>query len=187
MIGLKKNTDFSRVYRRGTSAADGYLVLYALKNDISCSRFGVSVSKKTGNSVIRHRIKRRLKEIYRLSEQEFKPGFDYVVIARSRAARADYTSLEQSLRRLMNKICLKDGWLLRFDSIRSTYPHTKDTDARIFQLVRNTELRRLKSTDRSRVVFLRCGEFCAAIRFRTEDMIRFPELTKRVFIQIYGI
>jgi ribonuclease P protein component len=109
MIGLKKNTDFSRVYRRGTSAADGYLVLYALKNDISCSRFGVSVSKKTGNSVIRHRIKRRLKEIYRLSEQEFKPGFDYVVIARSRAARADYTSLEQSLRRLMNKICLKDG------------------------------------------------------------------------------
>ena len=105
MDRLKKNSDFVRVYRNGISRADSYLVLYRLKrDDVGSSRFGVSVSKKIGNSVVRHRIKRRLKEIFRLSEDEFGCGFDYAVIARSRAARAVYAELEESMMRLLKKL-----------------------------------------------------------------------------------
>ncbi len=104
MIGLKDNRDFSRVYRRGTSKADSCLVVYKyVRGDGGPSRFGVSVSKKVGNSVIRHKIKRRLKEIYRLNEDGFSTGCDFAVIARSRAKYADYKTLEKSLLRLMNQ------------------------------------------------------------------------------------
>ena len=110
MIGIKKNRDFSRVYRRGTSKADQLLVLYVFdRGDGEPSRFGVSVSKKTGNSVIRHRIKRRLKEIYRLNEDAFGKGYDFVVIGRKGAASAAYPELERSLKRLMIKLCLRNG------------------------------------------------------------------------------
>lgn len=106
MIGLKKNSDFSRVYRRGASRADRLLVLYALKReDDGPGRFGVSVSKKVGNSVVRHRIKRRLKEIYRLGGEAPAGGYDIAVIARKPAAEADYFALEQSLIHLINKLC----------------------------------------------------------------------------------
>ena len=102
MDRLKKNSDFVRVYRNGKSRADSYLVLY--RYDVGSSRFGVSVSKKIGNSVVRHRIKRRLKEIFRLNEDEFGCGYDYAVIARSRAARAVYAELEESMLRLLKKL-----------------------------------------------------------------------------------
>ena len=105
MDRLKKNSDFVRVYRNGISRADSYLVLYRLKrDDVGSNRFGVSVSKKIGNSVVRHRIKRRLKEIFRLNEDEFGCGYDYAVIARSRAARAVYAELEESMLRLLKKL-----------------------------------------------------------------------------------
>jgi ribonuclease P protein component len=104
MNGLKKNKDFSRVYTKGNSRADGLLVLYRYaRGDDAASRIGISVSKKVGNSVVRHRIKRRLKEIYRLNEDGFSTGCDYVVIARVRAAQAGYEELERSLLRLMNR------------------------------------------------------------------------------------
>ena len=102
MISLKKNKDFSRVYRRGTSRADSHLVVYTLKRgDEERSRLGISVSKKVGNSVVRHRIKRRIKEVCRLNEDGFSTGCDYAVIARKSAAEADYATLERSLLRLM--------------------------------------------------------------------------------------
>ena len=101
MTGLKKNTDFAKVYRQGRSRADRNLVLYTMDNSLPESRIGISVSKKTGNSVVRHRIKRRLKEIYRLNESLFCSGKDFVVIARPNAAEADYHELEQSLLKLM--------------------------------------------------------------------------------------
>ncbi len=104
MTGLKKNTDFAAVYGKGKSKADRNLVLYSLQNEREESRFGVSVSKKVGNSVVRHRIKRRLKEIYRLNEDRFAKGKDYVVIARAHAANAAYEELQNSLTGLMNVI-----------------------------------------------------------------------------------
>lgn len=113
MTGLKKKRDFSEVFEKGRSRADAYLVLYAngphlcTENDSSGaeqSRYGISVSKKVGNSVVRHRIKRKLKEICRLHEEEFPKGCDFVIIARVRAAEADYRRLEKSLQGLMKKL-----------------------------------------------------------------------------------
>ncbi len=99
-IGLKKNADFSRVYKRGRSKANRSLVMYILKRQDQTNRLGISVSKKVGNSVIRHRIKRRMKEIYRLNEEKFGTGYDIVFIARNAAADASSAELQKSMMHL---------------------------------------------------------------------------------------
>ncbi|MCH4038982.1 MAG: ribonuclease P protein component [Eubacteriales bacterium] len=114
MTGIKKNDDFSRVYREGRSCADRRLVMYVLdsaagdENEVPANRLGISVSKKVGNSVVRHRIKRRLKEIARLNEDGVKKGYDIVIIARNAAALSGYGELEQSYLRLLTKMHLMD-------------------------------------------------------------------------------
>ena len=99
-VSLKKNPDFRTVYKNGSSHANRLLVLYALKNGTAQNRFGISVSKKVGNSVVRHRITRVIREIYRLNEFSFDRGFDIVVIARVNAKRASYHEIEQALLQL---------------------------------------------------------------------------------------
>jgi len=94
---LKKNDDFKLVYTNGRSKANRYLVMYVLKNDSSGNRIGISVSKKVGNSVIRHRFKRLVKESYRLHEAVFNSGLDIVVVARKEAASADFHEIESAL------------------------------------------------------------------------------------------
>lgn len=94
---LKKNSDFKKVYSRGKSCADRYLVMYVLKNGTGCNRFGISVSKKVGNSVVRHRVKRVIKEAYRLHEDMFRSGLDIVVIARTSAKKLTYWEAESAL------------------------------------------------------------------------------------------
>ena len=69
---LKKNRDFQQVYKRGTSKANRYLVMYVLPNQHMKNRLGISVSKKVGNSVVRHRITRLVRESYRLNESLLK-------------------------------------------------------------------------------------------------------------------
>ena len=81
---LKKNQDFQKVYRKGTSQANRYLVMYVLKNGHMENRLGISVSKKVGNSVVRHRITRLIRESYRLNETLFERGLDIVVVARGK-------------------------------------------------------------------------------------------------------
>ena len=68
---LKKNRDFQNVYKKGKSYANRYLVMYVLKNDTERNRLGISVSKKVGNSVIRHHVTRLIRESYRLQEGTF--------------------------------------------------------------------------------------------------------------------
>lgn len=94
---LKKNVDFQRVYQNGTSHADRYLVMYVLENEEDRNRLGISVSKKVGNSVVRHRITRLIREVYRLNEERFCRGYDIVVIARNRAKGQGYHTIERSL------------------------------------------------------------------------------------------
>lgn len=94
---LKKNTDFRKVYKNGTSYANRFLVMYVLSNDTNRNRLGISVSKKVGNSVIRHRLTRLIRESYRLHEVYFKNGLDLVVIARVNAKDASYHEVEKSL------------------------------------------------------------------------------------------
>ena len=79
---LKKNRDFQLVYKTGTSYVNKYLVMYARENQLGKNRIGISVSKKVGNSVVRHRLCRLVRESYRLHEDVFRRGFDIVVVAR---------------------------------------------------------------------------------------------------------
>ena len=85
---MKENSLFRRLYARGKSAANSYLVIYCRKNGGNENRIGYTVSKKLGHAVVRNRVRRRLREIYRLHETEFLPGRDLVVVARSRAVGA---------------------------------------------------------------------------------------------------
>lgn len=94
---LKKNQDFKVVYQNGTSYANRLLVMYVLKNQHRKNRLGISVSKKVGNSVVRHRITRLIRESYRLNEEEFKNGLDIVVIARPSAKDRSFQEIESAL------------------------------------------------------------------------------------------
>ncbi len=98
---LKKNSDFEIVYKSGKSYANKYLVIYTLKNNTDENRLGISVSKKVGNSVVRHRIKRLIKESYRLHEKMFNSGLDIAVIARKGSDACDFASIESALLHLM--------------------------------------------------------------------------------------
>ena len=77
---LKKNRDFQLVYKSGTSKANRYLVMYVRENQLEKNRVGISVSKKVGNSVVRHHLARLIRESYRLNEEKFKCGYDIVIV-----------------------------------------------------------------------------------------------------------
>ncbi|MCR4740556.1 MAG: ribonuclease P protein component [Lachnospiraceae bacterium] len=96
---LKSNIDFKRVYKKGISKANRYLIMYICDNDSQPgkNRLGISVSKKVGNSVVRHRVKRLIKESYRLSEDMFNSGLDIVVVARDNAKVACFGEMQSAL------------------------------------------------------------------------------------------
>ena len=93
---IKKNDDFKTVYRSGKSYANKYLVMYILKNGMEKNRLGISVSKKVGNSVVRHRIARLLRESFRLNDEKFHSGWDIVVVARMNAKGKNYSEIESA-------------------------------------------------------------------------------------------
>ena len=99
---LKLNHIFQRLYHT-QGLANGYLVLYARKNRTEQNRVGVTVSKKLGKAVVRNRIRRRLREVYRLNEDRFLPGWDIVVVARSRCIQADFGKLTNAYLSLAEK------------------------------------------------------------------------------------
>ena len=94
---LKKNRDFQNVYRNGKSYGNKYLVMYILPAGTEKNRVGISVSKKVGNSVVRHRLTRLIRESYRLQEAHFQCGFDMVIIARVNAKGRTYQEIESAL------------------------------------------------------------------------------------------
>ena len=99
---LKLNHIFRRLYHTGATA-NGYLVLYARPNRLNTNRIGITVSKKLGHAVVRNRVRRRLREIYRLHEEQFAPGWDIVVVARSSCVGADFGALTKAYLELANK------------------------------------------------------------------------------------
>ena len=94
---LRKNTQFQFVYKNGKSYANKYMVMYVKKNGLDINRLGISVSKKVGNSVVRHRVKRLIKESYRLHENVFNSGLDIVIVGRPSAATVGYEEVEEAL------------------------------------------------------------------------------------------
>ena len=102
---LKKNNDFRVVYRRGKSVANRLLVLYIFPNKTNKNRLGISVSKKVGNSVVRSRITRLIRESYRAQEEKISAGWDLVVIARNPANGATFYEISKS----MENVCRKQN------------------------------------------------------------------------------
>lgn len=94
---IKKNEEFRVVYQSGKSYANKYLVMYVKKNESETGRLGISVSKKVGNSVVRHRITRLIRESYRLNESKFHSGWDMVVVARQNAKGRSYFEINSAL------------------------------------------------------------------------------------------
>ena len=93
---LKRNIDFQNVYQNGKSYANKYLVMYVLENNTDQNRLGISASRKVGNSVVRHRMARLVRESYRLHEDVFRRGFDIVVVARVSAKERTFREIESA-------------------------------------------------------------------------------------------
>ena len=93
---LKKNYEFHRLYSKGRSAVTPFLVVYARQSRRPGNRIGFTVSNKLGKAVKRNRVRRRLREIYRLNEKRFVRGTELVVVARGRAVTATFRQLESA-------------------------------------------------------------------------------------------
>ena len=99
---LKLNHIFRRLYHTN-GQANGLLVLYARANRLSTNRVGVTVGKKLGKAVVRNRVRRRLREVYRLHESRFQPGWDIVVVARSRCVTSSFQDIVKAYQALAPK------------------------------------------------------------------------------------
>lgn len=98
---LKSNTDFNRVYAAKRSYANRLLVVYILENGTDANRLGVSVSKKVGNSIVRHRLARLIREAFRLSTDYIPDGYDYVVVARASLKDKGFFETKESMIHLL--------------------------------------------------------------------------------------
>lgn len=94
---IKNNSDFLKTYRHGKSYANRYLVMYVRKNDLDRNRYGITVSKKVGNSVVRHRVTRLIRESIRLNVEKFENGYDIVIIARNTAKGRKCQKIESAV------------------------------------------------------------------------------------------
>ena len=104
---IKQNYEFRRVYNAGKSGATGLIAVYCKRGRPGVSRLGVTVGTKVGKAVIRNKVRRRLKEIYRLHEPELRRGFDIVIVARVKSRGATYRQLEKDFLRLADKLDLR--------------------------------------------------------------------------------
>jgi len=101
---LCQNREFRSLYARGKSTAGVYLAIYTRKNRLGGTRLGLTVSAKLGGAVVRNRVRRRLREAYRLQEEFFCKGFDIVIVARARAINAPFAALRDEMLRLCRKL-----------------------------------------------------------------------------------
>lgn len=104
IVSIKENRVFRRLYARGKSAAAPCAALYVRRNGRKENRLGITVSTKVGKAVVRNRVRRRLREIYRLHQGELSCGWDLVVVARVRAAHVPYAVLERDFLKLLDKL-----------------------------------------------------------------------------------
>ena len=103
-LSLTRNGDFRRLYSRGANSASPRIAMYCRKNGKKINRLGITVSGKIGNAVARNRIRRRLKEIYRLNESSLLSGYDLVVVARMKSRFAKYSELNEDFLKLSRKL-----------------------------------------------------------------------------------
>lgn len=114
---LKQNHLFRRLYQKGKSSPGRCLVVYCRKNGLGYNRLGLTAGTKLGHAVVRNRIRRRIREAYRLSESSYVLGYDIVIVARHRAAEADFQEIRDCLLTQFEKLGL----------IRKEKPHEENT------------------------------------------------------------
>ena len=105
-ITIKKNSDFHRLYSRGKSAVDPCLVVYCRRNGLGRNRTGYTVSAKLGGAVVRNRVRRRLRAIYRLNAPSLKKSYDIIIVARTRAVKASYQELDRAFMKTCRRLGL---------------------------------------------------------------------------------
>jgi len=105
-VSLKKNYEFRRLYQKGASAASPRIVVYCRRGRGDRCRLGLTVGNKIGKAVVRNRIRRRLREIYRLEEGRLTRGYDIVIVARAKAREADFHELRADFLKLAGKLGL---------------------------------------------------------------------------------
>ena len=105
-VSLKQNHEFRRLYHKGKSAVSPYFAIYCRKTGRPESRLGITTGVKLGHAVKRNFVRRRIRELYRTNESKFVPGYDIVVVARTRAIFGRYSELEHSFLQLMKKLGL---------------------------------------------------------------------------------
>lgn len=102
-ISLNENRQFRRVYQKGKSFVNSLLVIYFLKNGSNRNRLGIAVNKKVGKAVVRNRVRRLVKESYRLKEKEIKKGYDIVFVSRVRARESSYDAVNKAMHHLLKR------------------------------------------------------------------------------------
>jgi len=103
-VALKQNHEFRRLYNKGKSAVSPYFAIYCRKTGRPISRLGITTGVKLGNAVKRNFVRRRIRELYRTNEDRLLPGYDIVVVARTRAIFGRYAELERTFRQQMKKL-----------------------------------------------------------------------------------
>ncbi len=101
---LRTTQEFHRVYKRGKSVVNRHIVVYYLPNNLGKNRVGISVSKKVGNAVTRNRVKRLIREVYRLNGDGIRQGYDIVFVARVRTNSATFRDIKRAMTALFKKI-----------------------------------------------------------------------------------
>ena len=105
-VSLKQNHEFRRLYNKGKSAVSPYFVIYCRRTGRPVSRLGITTGVKLGNAVKRNRARRRIRALYRTNEGGLLPGYDIVVVARTRVIYGRYAELERGFRQLVKKLGL---------------------------------------------------------------------------------
>lgn len=100
---LHKNKNFQAVYRSGKSYANRMVVLYVLPNHTNARRIGFAAGKKLGGAVVRNRVKRLLRESYRLNQFQIIEGIDLIVVGRQAAVKSDRMTVTRAFLNLCNK------------------------------------------------------------------------------------
>lgn len=110
-VSIKYNRDFKRLYYKGKSLAAGYLVLYYRKTGQNGNKLGITVSKKLGCAVKRNRVRRLIKECYRLREAYLNTGYQLVFVARTRAVGCSFEQINRDMGYLLKKsgLCMQDS------------------------------------------------------------------------------
>ena len=102
-VSLTNNKEFKRIYNRGKSLVNSLLVLYYMENELSLNRLGITVSKKLGKAVVRNRVRRIIKESYRLKELYIREGYDIIFVARVQSRGASYKQISSAMDQLLKR------------------------------------------------------------------------------------